>query len=150
MEVKRAIAGYGGADKKQVQEMVRLLLDLEDVPQPDDAADALAVAICHIHAAHMAARSPPPSRGGCVEAAIPGGGTPYDRQPDRSRAGNRQDWLVILVGGVGFRVAVPQTLLEGLVQQPGELSLHTHLHVGRTSSPSTALRRRTRSSFSAC
>jgi crossover junction endodeoxyribonuclease RuvC len=55
MEVKRAIAGYGGADKQQVQEMVRLLLDLGAVPQPDDAADALAVAICHIHASRMAA-----------------------------------------------------------------------------------------------
>jgi crossover junction endodeoxyribonuclease RuvC len=55
MEVKRAVAGYGGADKQQVQEMVRLLLNLDRVPQPDDAADALAVAICHIHAARMAA-----------------------------------------------------------------------------------------------
>jgi len=55
MEVKRAIAGYGGADKSQVGEMVRLLLDLDRVPQPDDAADALAIAICHIHSARMAA-----------------------------------------------------------------------------------------------
>ena len=54
MQVKQAIAGYGGADKQQVQEMVRLLLDLDRVPQPDDAADALAIAICHIHAARMA------------------------------------------------------------------------------------------------
>ncbi len=55
LEVKQAIAGYGGADKRQVQEMVRLLLDLERVPQPDDAADAVAVAVCHIHSARMAA-----------------------------------------------------------------------------------------------
>jgi crossover junction endodeoxyribonuclease RuvC len=55
MEVKRAVAGYGGADKSQVGEMVRLLLDLERVPKPDDAADALAIAICHIHSARMAA-----------------------------------------------------------------------------------------------
>jgi len=54
MQVKQAIAGYGGADKQQVQEMVRLLLDLDRVPQPDDAADAIAIAICHIHAARMA------------------------------------------------------------------------------------------------
>ncbi len=53
LEVKQAIAGYGGADKQQVQQMVRMLLDLEDVPQPDDAADAVAVAICHIHSARM-------------------------------------------------------------------------------------------------
>ena len=54
LEVKQAIAGYGGADKQQVQEMVRLLLGLDQVPQPDDAADALAVAVCHIHSARMA------------------------------------------------------------------------------------------------
>lgn len=49
LEVKQAVAGYGGADKNQVQQMVKLLLDLEDLPRPDDAADALAVAICHLH-----------------------------------------------------------------------------------------------------
>jgi crossover junction endodeoxyribonuclease RuvC len=54
-EVKLAIAGYGGADKHQVQEMVRMLLHLESAPQPDDAADAVAVAVCHIHSARMAA-----------------------------------------------------------------------------------------------
>ena len=55
LEVKQAIAGYGGADKHQVQEMVRLLLNLEHAPHPDDAADAVAVAVCHIHSARMAA-----------------------------------------------------------------------------------------------
>ena len=55
LEIKQAIAGYGGADKRQVQEMVRMLLNLKDVPRPDDAADAVAVAICHIHSARMAA-----------------------------------------------------------------------------------------------
>jgi crossover junction endodeoxyribonuclease RuvC len=49
LEVKQAVVGYGGADKSQVQQMVRILLNLEDVPKPDDAADALAVAICHAH-----------------------------------------------------------------------------------------------------
>lgn len=47
-EVKQAVSGYGKADKPQMQEMVRLLLDLDQVPQPDDAADALAVALCHV------------------------------------------------------------------------------------------------------
>lgn len=47
--VKQAICGYGGAGKSQMQEMVKALLGLEDRPRPDDAADALAVAICHIH-----------------------------------------------------------------------------------------------------
>ena len=48
MEVKQAVTGYGGADKNQVQQMVRVLLGLSDIPRPDDAADALAVAICHL------------------------------------------------------------------------------------------------------
>lgn len=46
MQIKMAVTGYGKADKKQVQEMVRVLLGLKTVPQPDDAADALAAAIC--------------------------------------------------------------------------------------------------------
>jgi crossover junction endodeoxyribonuclease RuvC len=49
LEVKQAVVGYGKADKRQVQEMVRILLNLPEIPRPDDAADALAVAICHIH-----------------------------------------------------------------------------------------------------
>lgn len=49
MEIKQAVAGYGGADKPQVQQMVRALLALAEIPRPDDAADALAVAICHLH-----------------------------------------------------------------------------------------------------
>jgi crossover junction endodeoxyribonuclease RuvC len=47
--VKEAVAGYGNAPKAQMQEMVRLLLNLDSIPKPDDAADALAVAITHIH-----------------------------------------------------------------------------------------------------
>jgi crossover junction endodeoxyribonuclease RuvC len=48
-EVKQAVAGYGSADKKQMQEMVRILLALSQIPRPDDAADALAIAITHLH-----------------------------------------------------------------------------------------------------
>jgi crossover junction endodeoxyribonuclease RuvC len=48
-EIKRAVVGYGRAEKHQVQEMVKLLLGLDEVPTPHDAADALAVAICHLH-----------------------------------------------------------------------------------------------------
>lgn len=48
-EVKQAVAGYGSADKKQVQEMVRVLLQLDKIPRPDDAADALAIAITHLN-----------------------------------------------------------------------------------------------------
>jgi crossover junction endodeoxyribonuclease RuvC len=46
-EIKLAVTGYGQADKKQIQMMVKALLKLSEIPQPDDAADALAVAICH-------------------------------------------------------------------------------------------------------
>lgn len=53
LEIKQAIVGYGGAEKIQVQQMVRALLGLPDIPRPDDVADALAVAICHIHSARM-------------------------------------------------------------------------------------------------
>ncbi|MBP7228527.1 MAG: crossover junction endodeoxyribonuclease RuvC [Longilinea sp.] len=49
MQIKQAVAGYGGADKPQMQQMTRALLGLPDIPRPDDAADALAVAICHLH-----------------------------------------------------------------------------------------------------
>ncbi len=48
-QVKQAVAVYGRARKDQIQEMVRVLLGLAEVPQPDDAADALALAICHLH-----------------------------------------------------------------------------------------------------
>jgi len=48
-EVKQAVAGYGNAGKRQVQEMVRVLLALPEIPKPDDAADALAIAITHLN-----------------------------------------------------------------------------------------------------
>lgn len=48
-EVKQSIVGYGKADKAQVQEMVRIILALDKIPRPDDAADALAIAICDVH-----------------------------------------------------------------------------------------------------
>lgn len=50
LQVKQGVVGYGRAEKKQVQEMVKLILNLAEIPKPDDAADALAVAICHAHA----------------------------------------------------------------------------------------------------
>lgn len=52
-EAKTAITGYGRADKKQVQEMIKILLNLEKIPKPDDAADALGLAICQIHAGRL-------------------------------------------------------------------------------------------------
>ena len=53
MQVKQAVTGYGNADKHQVQEMVRMLLNLPEIPRPDDAADAAAVAICYLHRARL-------------------------------------------------------------------------------------------------
>ena len=52
MQIKQAVTGYGKADKKQVQQMVKLLLKLDEIPKPDDAADAIACAITHCQAGH--------------------------------------------------------------------------------------------------
>ena len=49
LQVKQAVTGYGRADKNQVQQMIKILLNLEKIPKPDDAADALAIAICCAH-----------------------------------------------------------------------------------------------------
>ena len=51
LQVKQSVVGYGRAEKKQVQEMTKLILNLDKIPKPDDTADALAIAICHAHAA---------------------------------------------------------------------------------------------------
>jgi len=69
-EVKLAVTGFGGASKEQVQRMVTRLLDLETVPEPPDAADALALALCHLSTAPWARLAPP------------GAGSP-ERQPAR-------------------------------------------------------------------
>ena len=61
-EIKRAVVGHGRAEKPQVQQMIKLILGLADVPSPHDAADALAVAVCHIH-------SQPPRRAADAMAA---------------------------------------------------------------------------------
>ncbi len=53
LQIKQAVVGYGRAEKMQVQQMVKMLLQLDFVPQPDDAADALAIAICHAHSARF-------------------------------------------------------------------------------------------------
>lgn len=52
MQIKQAVTGYGGADKHQVQMMVRLLLNMKEIVRPDDAADALAVALTHANSLH--------------------------------------------------------------------------------------------------
>ena len=55
-QVKQAVVGYGQAEKHQVQEMVKMMLGLKQVPKPDDTADALAIAICHAHCGTSAIR----------------------------------------------------------------------------------------------
>lgn len=49
LQIKQAVTGYGKADKKQIQEMVRMILGLKEIPKPDDAADAIAAALTHSH-----------------------------------------------------------------------------------------------------
>jgi crossover junction endodeoxyribonuclease RuvC len=74
-EIKRAVVGFGRAEKQQVGQMVKLLLGLDAIPSPHDAADALAVAICHVHstggAVAEAVRSLPARR------SLGGGGTSW-------------------------------------------------------------------------
>lgn len=53
LQVKQAVAGYGRADKVQIQQMVKALLGLQEIPKPDDTADALAIAICHAHSVSL-------------------------------------------------------------------------------------------------
>lgn len=57
LQVKQAIAGYGRADKNQVQQLTKTLLNLDRVPKPDDTADALAIAVCHAHSYNPRAAS---------------------------------------------------------------------------------------------
>ncbi len=54
LQVKQAVVGYGRAEKNQVMQMTKIILGLENVPKPDDTADALAIAICHAHTSHSA------------------------------------------------------------------------------------------------
>ncbi|HJZ70533.1 MAG TPA: crossover junction endodeoxyribonuclease RuvC [Vicinamibacterales bacterium] len=82
-EVKRAVVGYGRAEKPQVQHMVTRLLGLTVAPSPHDAADALAVAICHVHGSPAFAASP--LRRGKVAAIV-------TEQPVRSRATSWRDY----------------------------------------------------------
>lgn len=53
LQVKQGVVGYGRAEKKQVQQMIKTILNLEKVPKPDDVADALAVAVCHAHSGNF-------------------------------------------------------------------------------------------------
>jgi crossover junction endodeoxyribonuclease RuvC len=81
--VKSTVVGYGAAEKHQVQEMVRVLLSMKEVPQPHDAADALAIAITHLHHTNLALRverQPPPARAK-LEALLASGARGRRRAP---------------------------------------------------------------------
>jgi len=70
-EVKASVAGYGHADKRQIQLMVRALLSLHEMPEPADAADALAVALCHIQADQAQVRFGIPSPQAAARTRVP-------------------------------------------------------------------------------
>ena len=53
LQVKQSVVGYGRADKSQIQQMTKAILGLNEIPKPDDVADALAIAICHAHSHKM-------------------------------------------------------------------------------------------------
>jgi crossover junction endodeoxyribonuclease RuvC len=85
-EVKACVAGYGNASKEQMQIMVRAMLAMQETPQPSDAADALAVALCHIYTARSRARiaaamAPHSANPGASPGSIPG--TPRRAEPQR-------------------------------------------------------------------
>lgn len=88
-EVKARVAGYGQADKKQVQVMVRAQLGMKELPEPPDAADALAVALCHLQADQferrygLPAHAGLPARAGIQKANLPGKGGTRNRRPSR-------------------------------------------------------------------
>jgi crossover junction endodeoxyribonuclease RuvC len=65
LSIKSAVVGYGRAEKHQVQQMVARLLNLDEIPEPADAADALAIAICHLHTAATQERQALPSQVSC-------------------------------------------------------------------------------------
>jgi crossover junction endodeoxyribonuclease RuvC len=67
MQVKVSVTGFGKSDKAQIQQMVKVLLNLREIPKPDDAADALAVAICH---AHSGPRAEAAARGGYQKCTL--------------------------------------------------------------------------------
>ena len=121
LEIKQAVTGYGRASKIQVQEMTKVILCLPRIPQPDHAADALAVAICHTHhnSDGMRAARGPSAGTAAVIASVRG----TLLMVDGERA-------VIEVGGLGLEVLASSRTLGSLSPHRGEeVSLTTYLNV---------------------
>ena len=89
-EVKSAIAGYGAADKEQVQRMVQLVLGMAELPRPDDAADALAIAVCIANRLGQTDRVNAAVFDRAAVAPIQRGETPYDRAVREAIAAERK------------------------------------------------------------
>ena len=118
-EVKLAVTGFGGATKDQVQRMVARLLDLDAVPKPADAADALALALCHLSTAPWARASWPRRPAAGARAAKLAGGAAVIASlrglvTEREAVGDAAVELVVEVGGVGYRLVVAPRTAAGL------------------------------------
>ena len=149
-EVKRAVVGYGRAEKQQVQQMIKLLLGLDQAPSPHDAADALAVAICHLHSMRRARRfegSASRRRGRTRVDSDPGSATDQRRiarSPGastvlaarrmiaflRGRVLDKQpNRIIVDVQGVGYEVHVPLSTYYDVGEEGAEVSLRVYTHV---------------------
>ena len=131
------MVGYGRAEKQQVQEMMKLLLGLDAVPSPHDVADALAVAICHVHTSTSAVAASP-TRGGpaarrALVARLPALTLRQcidDRPPSAARFSRRpRAALIVDVGGVGYDVLVPLSTFYVLGEPGAAVTLRIHTHV---------------------
>jgi crossover junction endodeoxyribonuclease RuvC len=91
-EVKRAVVGYGRAEKPQVQQMIKLLLGLRQVPSPHDAADALAVAICHVNSMPAFSRGAAAGRRYDERSSIPDGSRSVRRAGQRAAPRTWRDY----------------------------------------------------------
>ena len=116
LAIKQAVTGYGRASKIQVQEMTKVILCLPRIPQPDHAADALAVAICHTHHCTRHARRAGQERGATVIASVRGTLAAVD--------GER---AVVEVGGIGLEVLASGRTLGSLVPHVGDAGQSLHV-----------------------
>ncbi len=113
-EIKQAITAYGSAKKPQMQEMIRLLFGLPEIPRPDDAADALAVAVCHLAARRARAARRRIGMIASVRGIV-------------QHVGVQE--VVLEVGGIGVRIVVPQAALDPAPVVGQAMFLHTRLVV---------------------